>query len=254
MYSYPCARVSDPFGLGEGGRSLVSRLFPKWVWSLFGVVVTPLIFVLAIVIFERSRRFPFVHPSWIWLGAIAGLALLGGYVASRAVRLVEQAERDALTGLYSRYVWEPAVIRHISGHPQRPLSLMLIDIDNFKEYNDRFGHLVGDQIIQQVANSLSKLVRSTDIVGRYGGDEFIIVLPNVDRATSHQIAERLVRELATTMDDWAGRHGVNPSPTISVGVAITDSISINSPAHLLDRADQALYKAKLSGNSVSYAC
>ncbi len=227
------------------------RRLPKWVWILIGALGAPLLLLVSAFLFAHAATLPFLPSGAIRLALLACFACLGGAGALYSMRLTDQARRDALTGLYSRYVWEPA-ITHFLSTDRRPLSLMLIDIDNFKGYNDRYGHLIGDQILQRIAGTMASLVRSTDLVGRYGGDEFIIILPEIEQTTAQQIAERLVRELTAAMEEWALRHDVTPVPTISIGVANSEAPAITSPAQLIDRADKALYQAKLVGNSVSF--
>ena len=228
------------------------RPVPRWRWPLLGGLGAVLLFTLCNFIHKLITAMQPAHAEWIWAGIVALVALGGAVSGYQFGALREQAARDPLTGLYNRYVWEPAITRHSKLAPDRPLCLMLIDIDNFKEYNDRFGHLIGDQIIQQAAWSLIRHVRSTDIVGRYGGEEFIVILPDIDAETARRVGDRLVSGVADAMTEWAKRSHVLPPPTISVGVAITDPHRSTSATDLLDRADQAMYAAKRAGNTVAY--
>jgi diguanylate cyclase (GGDEF)-like protein len=154
---------------------------------------------------------------------------------------------DSLTGLYSR--------RHLfelAGHEfqrarryQLPLSVMMVDIDEFKRVNDTHGHAIGDQVLQGVAERCRKELREVDVIGRYGGDEFTALLPETGLSAACQVAERLRKNIAErTLDTKAGRITV----TVSLGIAVLGDEHL-TPESLLDRADQALYAAKQNGRN-----
>jgi diguanylate cyclase (GGDEF)-like protein len=154
---------------------------------------------------------------------------------------------DSLTNLYNR--------RHFSkvgeGEVQRArrygrsLSAIMLDIDHFKQVNDTYGHTVGDQILQGVADSCRQELRGVDVVGRYGGDEFVILLPENDLTTAEQVAERLRKSIAQRrLNTTRGPATV----TASLGVAAMDGKSPTLET-LLSRADQALYGAKEKGRN-----
>jgi len=130
-------------------------------------------------------------------------------------------------------------------HQPYELSVLMIDLDHFKEVNDQYGHATGDATLQEVARRLNESVRPTDIVGRYGGEEFAIIIPRTDRNETCQIADRLIAVIAdksvTVEDDTV-------SITISMGVAGLEE-NIKSLDVLLQRADQALYIAKEKGRN-----
>ncbi len=113
----------------------------------------------------------------------------------------------------------------------------MVDLDGFKAFNDKFGHLEGDRMLAAVAASLRNAVRTTDVVARYGGDEFLVVLPN----TPGEAARRVARELART---------VPPPVTLSVGIGCMRE-GVQTPAQLFAIADAALMRAKQSGGGVS---
>jgi diguanylate cyclase (GGDEF)-like protein/PAS domain S-box-containing protein len=123
---------------------------------------------------------------------------------------------------------------------RRPLSVILLDIDHFKKINDTYGHLIGDDVLAQVAVTLKKSVRNTDIVGRYGGEEFLVILPECDMAGALKIAEK-VRAVIRMMEFTAGI-----SVSISAGVGEFIEISIDN---LIDQAEQALGEAKKNGRN-----
>lgn len=158
------------------------------------------------------------------------------------------SQTDALTGLLNRRAFLER-LSHEMGRSERSgsaLSLILCDIDRFKEINDSFGHSTGDNVIKCVAGLLNRGTRKTDIVGRYGGDEFIIVLPDTDMAGAVNLAEELRKSLLQR--DRAEKHKMRLNLSLSLGVAefrpLTESVGT-----LIDRADAALYLSKNSGRN-----
>ena len=154
---------------------------------------------------------------------------------------------DSLTGLYTR--------RHFAARAENefqracryrhPLSAIMVDIDHFKQVNDTSGHAVGDQVLQQVAGHCCQELRETDVVGRYGGDEIVILLPESDPVAAAQVAERLRQRIARQpMNTTTGPVAV----TISLGIAALDDENLTLDI-LLSRADQALYDAKQGGRN-----
>ncbi len=165
--------------------------------------------------------------------------------------LSEISARDSLTGLYNRwYVMEKIdsemnrALRHGS-----PMSVLMLDIDHFKRVNDSFGHTVGDEMLKIVGQVLRESCRIYDVPGRYGGEEFCIVLPETRVGNTTVVAERIRTRLAAT-ELPVGNASV--SVTASIGVAGMDSVSdegVVSAAALIERADRALYAAKHHGRN-----
>ena len=165
--------------------------------------------------------------------------------------LAEISARDALTGLYNRwYVMEKIdsemnrSLRHGS-----PVSLIMMDIDHFKRVNDSFGHSAGDRVLRSVGQVLRDSCRVYDVAGRYGGEEFCIVLPETRVGNTTVVAERIRERLAASRFD-VGEESV--VVTASIGIAGIESIEAEdelSPLSLIDRADQALYSAKHHGRN-----
>lgn len=153
-------------------------------------------------------------------------------------RLRDLALHDPLTGAYNRHYFTE-FIRREEGRARRrghPISLVMIDIDSFYEINDRFGHLEGDRILREMARIFMANVRSEDVVVRYGGDEFLIVMPQ----TSHEEAERVTERLQQRLKEWdPGLPGFHPS--ISVGVAGWRPDGEESLDRVLERADGFMY-------------
>jgi diguanylate cyclase (GGDEF)-like protein len=162
----------------------------------------------------------------------------------------EMAMRDSLTGVPNRRAFEEALEREwrVALRSRQPISVLLIDVDLFKQYNDRYGHLAGDACLRQVADVLQKALRRPgDMLARYGGEEFVLILPNTAGAGAHKVASRLckqVSQLGIPHDD-----SVTQSLTISAGVAsITPEENI-TPDQLISSADRALYEAKRKGRN-----
>lgn len=159
----------------------------------------------------------------------------------------EVAQTDALTILFNRR----AIIRELQKEVQRSerygskLSVSILDVDHFKSINDTYGHAIGDEVLRQVAHQLREGVREPDIVGRYGGEEFIIVLPNSDSIAAGEQADRICKHMSSTTLQ-VKEHVVQV--TLSIGIAQMrhgeDTWDI-----LLNRADNAMYAAKDKGRS-----
>jgi len=157
---------------------------------------------------------------------------------------------DSLTGLHNRrHLLELA--RHELQRARRyrlPMSVFMLDIDEFKRVNDTYGHAIGDQVLQGVAECCRQGLRGADVVGRYGGDEFAAVLPETGLPAACQVAERIRESIAQRpLDTKAGQVTV----TVSLGVAVLDDEHL-APETLFDHADQALYVAKQSGRNRVY--
>lgn len=153
---------------------------------------------------------------------------------------------DGLTGLLNRTYWERAVSAELKRHRRHggPTALMMLDIDNFKPVNDRYGHLAGDEVIQNVAALLHAALREQDVPGRYGGDEFGILLPDTDLAGAAAIAERMRSQVAAA--DMQSAAGIRC--TVSIGIALADGPA-DEVRQWIARADRALYRAKTLGRN-----
>lgn len=163
-------------------------------------------------------------------------------------RLLEQAIRDGLTGLYNRRHFFALAAREfgLAVRHTRPMTVFMIDLDHFKEINDRFGHAAGDRVLQAMAVSFRTALRQTDLIGRYGGEEFAALLSDTDEREARRIAERLRAEAAALHTEW-GEHKLGC--TLSLGIAHLDSSRDFSVEALIERADQALFRAKLAGRN-----
>lgn len=156
------------------------------------------------------------------------------------------ALRDALTGVGNRNALDRALVRELelARRTQQPLSLLMLDLDHFKRINDRFGHSVGDDVLRQTALTLGSSLRSMDMVFRFGGEEFCVLLSATGHEAAHVVAERL-RAAVEAQSEAAG---AIPLPvTLSLGLATLRDVE--SPRCLLLRADRALYQAKAEGRN-----
>lgn len=161
------------------------------------------------------------------------------------------AKTDALTGLNNRHSMEEVFNREIQRcrRDEQPVSLVMIDVDNFKVFNDRFGHIAGDRALSAVASILRHQFRPRDLLVRYGGDEFAVLLPEIDQAKALTIAER-VRESVCGNTGNGNDSLVQIPVEISMGVA--ELAAEGDLTSLLRAADEALYRAKRAGrNTVS---
>lgn len=162
----------------------------------------------------------------------------------------EVATVDPLTGLRNRRWLDDAFVRQLdrTRRAGRPLSLLMIDVDYFKTINDECGHLVGDEVLRHLGQVLAGSLRPQDLLARFGGEEFAVLLPNVDEERAQSVAERLRQAVERAPSAPGG--GMRPRVTVSIGVA-TLSADDTEPATatLLHRADQALYRAKQTGRN-----
>jgi diguanylate cyclase (GGDEF)-like protein len=150
---------------------------------------------------------------------------------------------DSLTGLLNRRYLEKRLVEEIqrSKRHRFPMSLMMLDVDEFKSYNDAFGHPAGDTALKIVANILQDILRGADVAARYGGEEFAILLPQTTATEAAAIAERLRQRIEHT--EFPKR-----KVTVSIGIA-SCSNEVETPADLVGAADHALYDAKNHGRN-----
>jgi diguanylate cyclase (GGDEF)-like protein len=161
----------------------------------------------------------------------------------------ELAVRDGLTGLFNRRAFDNRLADEVQRavRYQRPLSLLMIDIDYFKLYNDQHGHPQGDALLRELSTLFLSCVRSTDFVARYGGEEFVVILPETNTANGLAVARSILERVCVHPFSYRETQP-GGSLTVSIGVAGFDSEQPD-PAHLLLAADQALYQAKGAGRN-----
>ncbi|MDE2490202.1 MAG: GGDEF domain-containing protein [Elusimicrobia bacterium] len=196
-----------------------------------------------------------VFYLYMGIGTVISFVLFGYVIGLRSERLkvgnrllsarVDELHlrsvTDSLTGAYTHgYLYEVLELEIQRALNEKvPLSVLILDLDEFKRVNDSHGHLFGDRVIKETAETISARVRSHDILGRYGGDEFVVVMPGADGPTARHVAERVRAGIA--------KNGY--LTTASIGVATFDGAAEESPAALLHRADMNLYQAKRDGRN-----
>jgi diguanylate cyclase (GGDEF)-like protein/PAS domain S-box-containing protein len=160
--------------------------------------------------------------------------------------LRELALRDALTGLYNRRYLDDVLNRelHRAQRNGKPVSVVMIDIDHFKHFNDKYGHDAGDFVLSALARAITKSIRPSDIACRYGGEELVVVLAEANLECARARAEEMRLAIRDTNLTHLGQ--TLPAPTASFGVAVSPANG-TTPADLLKAADQALYRAKQEG-------
>ena len=174
-------------------------------------------------------------------------AELEARVEERTRQLHELASREPLTGLYNRRHFNEVIVQRFSEAIRygAELSCVMIDLDDFKAVNDQFGHQVGDEVLILMATTISSQLRAADLAARFGGDEFIILLPRTPADRAQVLGERIVRRFTEDVAEQLPQVRVS----LSVGIANLPETSTNSPDGLLRAADQALYQAKSEGKN-----
>jgi diguanylate cyclase (GGDEF)-like protein len=178
---------------------------------------------------------------------VTNVAVNKRQLESANTQLQELALRDGLTGLLNRRYWEQCLEREFSRHMryESPTSLLMFDIDHFKKFNDTYGHQLGDEVIREVSRITRLLARETDYAGRYGGEEFAVLLPDTATNGAFQFAERLRTAIEALQIDHAGQV---LQVTVSLGVASMDD-SMPNHTLLIEAADKALYQSKENGRN-----
>jgi len=192
--------------------------------------------------------------SWQDCRALDAAAALGAISVRNMQTLIETREnslRDSLTGCFNR-AHAIDTLKSELRRAQRgrtPLSMIMFDVDKFKGVNDTYGHLAGDQLLAEVGKRLGELLRTSDVKCRYGGDEFLLILPDTPTAGARQVAESLRREMSHIA--VATAEG-NLKITISLGVVTAAKDEMDAQGFLV-RVDKALYRAKHAGRNCVYA-
>lgn len=185
------------------------------------------------------------------------MTLLPGSLIFALVAALEQARHtahtlsmtDVLTGLHNRRHFMQTAQRELDLAQRHglPMALLILDIDHFKRVNDQHGHDVGDQVLVEVGRRCAQVLRATDLLARWGGEEFMVLLPNTGYEQVHQLAERMRETVAYSAQLYAAQGAVKV--TISIGVAGTVPQQPTTLDTLVQQADRALYDAKRAGRN-----
>lgn len=275
-------RADDPYAAELRNLTLDSALGGMWI-ALMKFNLLPSVLLLAMLSMDKLavgglRLLARCTAALVLAGAAAGLLtgfeirpvstmlhvagslpllvvypLLVGITTYRLARRVRAQNRelaamsrtDGLTGLLNRRYWDEAVAAEFQRCKRtgRPVSLLMLDIDHFKAVNDAHGHLVGDEVIRAVARHLRSALRLQDLPGRYGGEEFGVVLPDTALEGAEVIAERVRRRIGDAVLEKTGVRA-----TVSIGIAALDPAE-PSYADWISQADRALYAAKANGRN-----
>lgn len=227
-------------------------LFGAYYFSLFGGIILASICSLISIYYAHRGGFPVTDTSIIVhlvtffiIGIIAGVfQRQNNYLKSF---LLNASLTDELTGLYNYRHFSDRLKEEISRAERykRTVGLIMIDIDKFKKYNDTYGHQKGNIVLQKIADLLKRGVRQSDIVFRYGGEEFCIILPETHSGV-YETAERLRKKIEN--ENFPSKTGTNVKITISAGVSY-HPLNKKSEHTLFERTDKALYEAKKKGRN-----
>lgn len=272
FWGLPCllllaALLFQPEGLSAGDEA--NKVSNRSIALLLDNL-SPVLFTLVIVIMGAR-----IAPVYPWIGfatitiAVALYGLRAALLQSKYLRsqhdlassgraLVDAIDqlrdisiRDGLTGIYNRRHFDEVLLAEWkrSIRTEKPLSLLLIDVDNFKKLNDRYGHPEGDECLKKIAEQLSKILRrSSDTLARYGGEEFAAILPETTKENAQLIADAMrlsVEDLKIKNEGSKGARVV----TVSVGVCSENAMLSRPAEELLNAADAALYRAKKQGRN-----
>jgi diguanylate cyclase (GGDEF)-like protein len=200
---------------------------------VLGIIITLLVTITALVYLVGQQRW--IHDD-VQLDKRLRLQEL-------AQSLRFQAATDPLTGLYNRLKFDQVLASEIlrSRRYQTPLSLVVYDIDHFKWINDTHGHQTGDKVLVHLARFVPGHIRSTDLVARWGGEEFVIVAPGSDGRAAYHAAEKLRDEISQVVFDKAG--------TLTCSFGVAQYVDGDTAETLIARADDAMYRAKIKGRN-----
>lgn len=223
--------------------------------GFFVIGMSPIITVLSIVVniykidlffpnsIIQNLNFAFIFIAILILTSSFMLMINDKFMGE----ILRLATMDSLTGIYNRAAIEQLILKEIdrSKRYNLPMSLLLLDLDHFKKINDTYGHQVGDHTLQKLVETVSQVLRDHDLFGRFGGEEFTILLPETDLVNGHIVAER-IRNIVDKTPIKTGSKSFGL--TISIGLA-TLNHQDDDFAELFRRADMGLYKAKQSGRN-----
>lgn len=202
--------------------------------------------ILWLITFSIDRYYNYNH-GLVWMPFLIIQMIVSTICGIMIKKFYQQAQTDMLTGLCNRRYFH----EKLSGlKTKAPVSLILIDVDNFKSINDTYGHITGDQILRQFAGILQNNTRVDDVITRWGGEEFAVILPQTDVEEAFIIADRIRRKIEEHIFSY---EEIICNITVSVGIASTKNEADIETEQLFKTADKALYKAKEKKNFVIIA-
>jgi diguanylate cyclase (GGDEF)-like protein len=243
--------------------AMLPRGRARSTWLVMGALLTLAAAGIAIFLRINTTEGPDHYEDWvvslvflaasIFVFTVSTLALHTARDLSRIADLEREAIIDPVTELFNRrhiMAVLDAQCQYSSKH-NSPFSILLIDVDNFKAINDTFGHRTGDIVLKELGRVIAQIIPDSRAIGRYGGEEFLIILPQSASSEAWRIAEGLRKAVQSTK--IASRHAPINSPTISIGIATAFGWKETSE-DLIEIADEALYSAKAAGrNCVCHA-
>jgi diguanylate cyclase (GGDEF)-like protein len=245
--------VTDPLALITNWIPNFPSRTAKKVLKLIGVTETTSVCYLPLIIEGKAMGVLWMWGEGLHESDLPTVSLFASQVAAalQNANLLTEVGRlaitDDLTGIFNRrHFFEVAENRF--AHAQkinRPISALIVDLDHFKRFNDSYGHVIGDQVLRETARLMCSALRDSDVIGRYGGEEFAILLPETDTKSAVYVAERLIAHVADVpIETEAGKLSIQ----LSVGVA---GMSKETPTlhSLIVRADEAMYLAKSAGRN-----
>lgn len=239
-----CSVQADPNGVTDHDGYKVARLFRILLRSPDDLVVL-----------RRPSWWNAAHTLRVLLFAVVSISVVLAWVLILRKRLEEQTKllqfqstHDALTGIWNRRAILDLLGREceLSARSQTSVGIMMVDVDNFKCVNDSNGHLAGDIVLRAISDRIGQSVRSTDLVGRYGGEEFLVVLPGSDDELTSMIAERV---RVTVADKPVSIDETELYITVSIGTSILEDFTFMERDAALAAADSALYESKNAGRN-----
>ena len=209
------------------------------LWTIRGIV-SPLYFIISIMLLAGG----------FFVFLVGRLALRTMNDIRKIAILQHESITDSLTGLKNRRYFDQRLYEEVA-HSKRyrlPLSLLLIDVDHFKKVNDTYGHTIGDEVLKSLSQIIMDMLRDSDVVARYGGEEIVVITPNTDKAEAVRLAERIQKVVNKSTMSTIDTTQELVQITISVGVASLGLVVLDKEG-LIEEADKALYEAKKLGRN-----
>ena len=233
-------------------KNIIALLSRSFLGTLVGyLILHPLFFLTQNGYLDLCTVFSMQNISesyfFVVLGGRAGG--VSGYLIYRYQQLKRTATIDELTGAYNRRELNSRLEAEVSRSLRfrRPLSVLMLDIDNFKMYNDLNGHDMGDYLLQELVNVINKTIRDSDFLARYGGEEFTIIAPETNRVEGRKLATRVRRAI---QDYPFINRTKQPKRRVTVSIGVADIPNhAETPEEVMKKADVALYEAKRAGRN-----